>query len=198
LRAAEQDRPDVARHRKRWRAYQPFMDSASFIFLDETGATTNMTRRHGWAPQSERLVDAVPHGHWKTTTLVVGLRTTGIVAPHILGGPMTGEAFRTYVEGILAPSLLPGDIVVMDNLAAHKVGGVREAIAAAGAGVMYLPAYSPDLNPIEQAFAKLKAFLRKQAARTKDKLWETIGAALAAFSPTECQNYITNSGYNSA
>lgn len=165
------------------------------MFLDETGATTNMVRRYGWGPRSERLVDAAPHGHWRTTTFLAGLRSTGIIAPLVLDGPMTGEAFRAYVEQFLAPSLAPGDVVVMDNLAAHKVAGIREAITAAGASVLYLPPYSPDLNPIEQMFAKLKALLRKAAARTRVALWETIGRLLDTFSPAECRNYLENSGY---
>jgi transposase len=171
------------------------MDPASFVFLDETGATTKMVRRYGWGPKGERLVDAAPHGHWCTTTFVAGLRSTGLIAPLVLAGPMTGEAFRAYVEQILAPSLLPGDVVVMDNLPAHKAAGVAEAIAAAGAYILYLPPYSPDLNPIEQLFAKLKALLRKAAARTRDALWDTIGRLLDAFSPVECRNYLENSGY---
>jgi transposase len=171
------------------------MDPASFVFLDETGATTKMVRRYGWGPTGERLVDAAPHGHWCTTTFVAGLRSTGLIAPLVLDGPMTGEAFRAYVEQILAPSLLPGDVVVMDNLPAHKAAGVAEAIAAAGAYILYLPPYSPDLNPIEQLFAKLKALLRKAAARTRDALWDTIGRLLDAFSPVECRNYLENSGY---
>jgi transposase len=171
------------------------MDPARFVFLDETGASTNMVRRYGWGPRNERLVDATPHGHWKTTTFVAGLRSTGFVAPLVLDGPMTGAAFRAYVEQFLVPTLAPGDVVVMDNLAAHKVAGVREAVQAAGAHVMLLPAYSPDLNPIEQAFAKLKAGLRKAAARTREALWDTIGQLLDGFSPSECQNYLANSGY---
>ena len=171
------------------------MDPTAFVFLDETGASTNMVRRYGWAPRGERLVDAAPHGHWKTTTFLAGLRSTGIIAPLVLDGPMTGDAFRAYVDQFLAPALSPGDIVVMDNLAAHKVAGVREAITAAGASILYLPPYSPDLNPIEQMFAKLKALLRGAAARTRDALWDTIGRLLDAFSPTECQNYLENSGY---
>ena len=171
------------------------MDPTAFVFLDETGATTNMARRYGWSARGERLVDAAPHGHWKTTTFLAGLRSSGIVAPLVLDGPMTGEAFLAYVQQFLAPELKPGDVVVMDNLSAHKVAGVAEAIRAAGASLMYLPAYSPDLNSIEQAFAKLKALLRKAAARTREALWTTIGQLLDTFSPDECQNYLTNSGY---
>jgi hypothetical protein len=128
------------------------MDPASFVFLDETSAATNMVRRHGWGPKGERLVDATPHGHWKTTTFVAGLRSTGIIAPLVLDGPMTGDVFLAYVRQFLAPALSPGDVVVMDNLSAHKVVGVQHAIAAAGASILYLPPYSPDLNPIEQMF----------------------------------------------
>jgi transposase len=171
------------------------MDPASFVFLDETGATTNMVRRYGWAPKGQRLVDAAPHGHWRTTTFVAGLRSTGIIAPLVVDGPMTGETFRAYVEQVLAPALSPGDVVVMDNLAAHKVTGLRKAIAAVGASILYLPPYSPDLNPIEQMFAKLKALLRRAAARTRETLWTTIGRLLDTFSPAECRNYLTNSGY---
>jgi transposase len=175
--------------------WQRFIDPDSLVFLDETGATTNMVRRHGWAPKGERLVDASPHGHWRTTTFVAGLRATGIIAPLVLDGPMTGKAFHAYAEQMLAPALQPGDVVVMDNLAPHKVAGVREAIAAAHASILYLPPYSPDLNPIEQMFAKLKTLLRKAAARTREALWTAIGQSLDAFSPTECQNYIVNCGY---
>ena len=154
-----------------------------------------MARRYGWSQKGERLVDAAPHGHWKTSTFLAGLRSTGLIAPLVLDGPMTGEAFLAYVRQFLAPELRPGDVVVMDNLAAHKVAGVREAIAAAGANVLYLPPYSPDLNPIEQVFAKLKGLLRKAAARTRDTLWHTIGTLLDAFTPDECANYLANSGY---
>ena len=177
------------------------MDPERFVFLDETGTTTNMTRRYGWGPKIERLVDATPWGHWSTTTFVAGLRASGIVAPWVIGGAMDGPAFRTYVEQVLVPELRKDDVVVMDNLPAHKVAGVREAIRAAGASTLYLPPYSPDLNllgldpRIEQVFAKIKALLRKAGARTKAALWDTIGAALHAFSPDECQRYLTNSGY---
>ena len=159
------------------------------------GAATNMIRRYGWGPRSARLVDAAPHGHWRTTTCVAGLRSTGLVAPLVLDGPMTGEAFLAYVGQFLAPVLSNGDVVVMDNLAAHKVAGVREAIRATGASLLYLPPYSPDLNPIEQAFAKLKALLRKAAARTREALWTTIGSLLDTFTPAECSNYLAHSGY---
>lgn len=171
------------------------MEPASFVFLDETSAATNMIRRYGWGPKGERLVDSAPHGHWRTTTFVAGLRATGIIAPLVLDGPMTGDIFRAYIEQFLAPALSPGDVVVMDNLAAHKVAGVREAVTAVGATILYLPPYSPDLNPIEQMFAKLKALLRKAAARTRDALWDTIGHLLDAFSPAECRKYLENSGY---
>ena len=173
------------------------MDPTRFVFLDETGTATNLARRYGRGPLGERLVGAVPHGHWRTTTFVAGLRQTGIVAPLVLDGPMTGRAFRAYVEQCLAPALASGDVVVLDNLAAHKIDGVRQAIAAAGASVLYLPPYSPDLNPIEQLFAKLKALLRKAAARTKEELWSTIGRLLASIPPAECARYLHHCHYGS-
>ena len=185
----------MAAHRRSWRVWQRHMDPAAFVFLDETGASTNMIRRYGWGPKGERLVDAAPRGHWRTTAFVAGLRCSGVVAPLVLDGPMAGAAFRAYVERVLAPALTPGDVVVMDNLAAHKVAGVREAIAAAGASALYLPPYSPDLNPIEQAFAKLKAGLRKAGARTQEALWAAIADLLDGFGPAECRNYLANSGY---
>ena len=184
------------------------MDAERFVFLDETATTTAMTRLYGWGRKGERLVDAAPAGHWKTTTFVAGLRSRGLIAPLVLDGPMTGEVFRAYVEQMLAPALELGDVVVMDNLPAHKVAGVRAAIQAAHASLLYLPSYSPDLNPIEQVFAKLKALLRKAAARSKDGLWQTIGTLLDkdglwqtigtlldAFTPEECRNYLANAGY---
>jgi transposase len=165
------------------------------VFIDETGATTKMARRYGRSLRGERLVMSVPHGHWKTTTFLAGLRHDRIDAPCVIDGPMTGELFLAYVEQFLAPTLSPGDIVIMDNLPAHKVKGVAEAITARGAELRYLPPYSPDLNPIEQMFAKLKALLRKAAARSIGTLWDTIGLLLDAFSPCECSNYLRNSGY---
>jgi transposase len=173
------------------------MDGRRFVFLDETAATTAMTRLYGWGQRGERLVDAAPWGHWKTSTVIAGLRSDGVIAPCVLDGAMTGELFRAYVEQILAPALTPGDVVVMDNLPVHKVAGVEAAIRAAGASLLYLPSYSPDLNPIEQLFAKLKALLRKAAARTKDMLWTMIGTLLDQFTPDECVNYFKNSGYGS-
>ena len=154
-----------------------------------------MTRRYGRAPRGQRLVAAVPHGHWKISTFVAGLRTGGLIAPLVVDGAMNGDIFRAYVEQILAPTLKPGDIVILDNLASHKVTGVREAIDARGASLVYLPPYSPDLNPIEQAFAKLKALLRKIAARTVSTLWDALAVMLDRFTPHECANYLANAGY---
>jgi transposase len=165
------------------------------VFIDETWATTNMARRYGRCLRGERLIAAVPHRHWKTSTFVGALRLSGLTAPLVIDGAMNGETFRAYVEQVLAPTLCPGDIVIMDNLGSHKVSGVREAIEARGAIVRYLPPYSPDLNPIEQLFAKLKALLRKAAARSVEALWTVIGALLPTFSPAECANYFAHSGY---
>lgn len=166
------------------------------IFIDETGASTKMARLRGRAVRGERCRASVPHGHWKTTTFTAGLRLSGLTAPMVLDGAMNGPAFLAYVEQVLAPDLAPGDIVVMDNLPAHKVAGVRQAIEAAGATLLYLPPYSPDFNPIEMAFSKLKAILRKAAARTVTDLWEAIAGALDAFTPSDCQNYFAAAGYD--
>jgi len=154
-----------------------------------------MTRTRGRAPKGERCIACVPHGHWKTTTFIAGLRHNDIIAPMVLDGPMDGEAFLTYVRTFLCPTLNPGDIVIADNLSSHNVAGVKEAIAAKGATLRYLPPYSPDLNPIEKMFSKLKALLRKAAHRTVDALWNEIGKLLDAFSPDECRNYFASSGY---
>ena len=198
MRAAEQDRPDVAKARQEWRASQPDLNPERLVFIDETGAKTNMVRLYGRAPRGSRLVASASFGHWMTTTFVGALRCDQIAAPCVFDGPMNGPCFLAYVEHFLAPTLRRGDVVVMDNLPAHKVAGVREAIERAGATLRYLPAYSPDLNPIEQAFAKLKAALRKAAARTFEGLIQAIGLALADFKPHECANYIANSGYRQA
>jgi transposase len=171
------------------------MSPARLIFVDETGAATNMARRYGRSPRGRRLDGPVPFGHWKTTTFVTGLTTRGFLAPYVTDGPMNGPIVLAWTEQMLAPELAPGDVVIMDNLAAHKVAGVRKAIEDRGAELLYLPPYSPDLNPIEQAFAKLKALLRKAAERSVDGLWNAIGRLLDQFSPPECANYLANSGY---
>jgi transposase len=165
------------------------------VFIDETWASTNMARRYGRCPRGERLVSAVPYGHWKTTTFIAALRQDGLTAPFVVDGPINGEWFVVYVEQVLAPTLSKGDIVIMDNLASHKVAGVREAIEAKSARLLYLPPYSPDLNPIEQVFAKLKALLRKAAARSIESLWKLIGRLIRRFPPNECANYFANLGY---
>jgi transposase len=167
------------------------------VFIDETGTNTKMARIYGRAPKGQRLVGKVPWGHWKTTTFTAGLRCDGLTAPWVLDGAMNKLAFETYVEKVLAPTLRPGDIVVMDNLPAHKGDKVREMIEAAGAVRLLLPPYSPDLNPIEMAFAKLKALLRKAAERTVGALWDRIGQVLDAFTPQECANYFRHAGYRS-
>lgn len=187
----------MAAQRQRFRRAQRRLTPERLVFIDETWASTAMARPRGRAPRGARLVSAVPHGHWKTTTFVAGLRQAGVVAPLVLDGPMNGAAFRAYVAQMLAPTLRPGDIVIMDNLSAHKVTGGRQAIEARGAELVYLPPYSPDLNPIEQLFARLKALLRKAAARTVSTLWAAIGALLESFQPDECANYFRNSGYAS-
>jgi transposase len=166
------------------------------VFIDETWASTNMARRYGRAPRGERLRAAIPHGHWKTTTFIAGLRNSGMVAPMVLDGPINGELFQAYVEQVLVPELRRGDVVIMDNLGSHKGAAVRSAIEAVGAALLYLPPYSPDFNPIENAFAKLKAALRKAAARTVDALWTVIGQISDTFTPTECANYFAAAGYD--
>ena len=165
------------------------------MFIDETWASTNMARRYGRAPRGERLRAAIPHGHWKTTTFVAGLRLDGVVAPLVLDGPINAATFEAYVEQFLAPTLQPGDIVVMDNLSSHKAPKVRVLIEAVGAKLLYLPPYSPDFNPIEKLFSKLKALLRKAAERTVDGLWRVIGECLDRFTPRECANYFEAAGY---
>ena len=154
-----------------------------------------MTRRYGRSPRGERLDGPVPHGHWKSTTFVAGLTTRGFVAPYVLDGAMNSRLFSAWVGQMLAPALRPGDVVIMDNLAAHKTTAVRENIRARGARLFLLPPYSPDLNPIEQAFAKLKALLRAAKERTVERLWSRLGNLLALFKPDECSNYIRNAGY---
>jgi transposase len=195
LHASEQDRPDVARRRAQWRKYQGRLDPSRLVFIDETWAKTNMTRSHGRAPRGKRLVAKAPHGRWRTLTFLAALRRDRIDAPCVIDGPINGESF--LAEQILIPALKPGDIVIIDNLGSHKGKAVRRAIRAAAAKLFFLPPYSPDLNPIEQVFAKLKTLLRKAAERTVEATWRRIGPLLPAFSPAECANYFVNAGYAS-
>jgi transposase len=188
----------VKRGREAWRVAQPAVAPERWVFGDETWASTNMARTHGRCPVGERLVMAIPHGHWKTTTFVAALRADGLTAPTVVDGAMTGDLFVAYVEQQLVPTLRPGDVVVMDNLSCHKRAGVRAAIEAAGCALRLLPPYSPDLNPIEKAFSKLKAKLRAAAKRTVDELWEYLGEVLGAFHPEECRNYFRSCGYTNA
>ena len=194
--ASEQDRPDVLKGRRDWFDGQVDLDPEKLVFIDETGLSTKMARRYGRSPRGERCRSGVPHGHWKTTTFTGALRLTGMTAPMVLDGAMNGIAFRAYVEQVLVPTLSPGDVVVMDNLPAHKADGVRQAIEKAGAQLRYLPPYSPDFNPIEMAFSKLKAMLRAKAERTIDALWTTVGTLVDRFEPVECANYFKAAGYD--
>ena len=196
--ATEQERPDVARRRASWKKYQGRIDPRRLVFIDETWAKTNMARTHGWHRRGQPLRATVPHGRWRTLTFLAALRHDRIAAPCVFDGPINGESFLAYVTQALVPTLKPGDIVVMDNLGSHKAPAVRTAIRAAGARLFFLPPYSPDLNPIEQVFAKLKTLLRKAAERSVDATWRRIGSLLACFSPDECAAYLTNSGYASA
>jgi transposase len=184
------------KRRWEWFENQPDLEPDRLVFIDETWAKTNMARTHGRAPRGERLRAAIPHGHWQTTTFVAGLRISGMVAPMVLDGPINAELFQAYVEQVLIPDLRPGDIVVMDNLGSHKGAGVRAAIEAAGAELLYLPPYSPDFNPIEKAFSKLKAMLRKAAARTVGALWAAIGEIIGTITAAECANYFAAAGYD--
>src|ERR1700710_1961235 len=193
--ASEQERADVKAAREDWVDGQADLDPARLIFIDESVLSTKMARLRGWAAKGERCRAAIPHGHWKTVTFVGGLTLAGFVAPMLLDGPMDGECFLAWIEQMLVPTLRPGDIVIMDNLAAHKVAGVRQAIEARGAALRYLPPYSPDLNPIENAFAKLKAHVRKSAARTLDALERAAANALQQFRPDQCSNFFANAGY---
>jgi transposase len=193
--ASEQERPDVAAARVAWQADQPGLDPKRLVFIDETGTSTNMARLRGRAKRGRRVVGRVPWGHWKVLTFVAALRHDGITAPFVIDCAMTRAIFVEYLRQCLIPTLQPGDIVVMDNLPAHKGGTVRQIIEAAGAELRYLPAYSPDLNPIEQGFSKLKAHLRKAQERTIDTLWQRIGKLLDLFQPQECANFFANSGY---
>ena len=196
LHAAEQQRPDVRAEREDGFEAQDELDPERLLFLDETATTTNMVRRYGWAARGERCRVAVPHGHWRTTTVTAALRTSGVVATALFDGATNGKRFRAYVTDTLVPVLKRGDTVIMDNLGAHKVAGVRQAIQAVGAKLLYLPPYSPDLNPIEQIFAKLKGHLRKAAARTLPDLKEAIRSAFDTLTPKACRNCLAAAGYD--
>lgn len=193
--ASEQQREDVAAAREHWQAWQQTCDVSKLVFLDETGARADRIRRYGRALGGARCVDAAPAGHWQTLTFIAGLRVDQLTAPWCLNQAMNGEAFKEYLSAQLGPTLKPGAILICDNLPAHKVADVQALIEARGATLKYLPPYSPDLNPIEQVFAKLKALLRKAAERTVDKLWQTIGQLMDQFHPDERRNYFHNSGY---
>jgi|SRR5580693_6201802 len=198
LRASEQDRLDVKQAREEWTSVrQPKMrlEPQRLVFLDETGTTTKMTRLRGRSLKGRRLVSKAPFGHWKTQTFVAGLRCGALTAPFVIDAPMNRLIFETYVETQLAPALKPGDVVILDNLPAHKSAAAEKTIRARGAWLLFLPPYSPDLNPIEMAFAKLKALLRARAVRTIDALWRAIGEICDLFSPEECQNYFAAAGY---
>ena len=185
----------MAEARVLWKANQPSLDPARLVFIDETGANTRMVRRYARAPRGQRALARQPFGHWKTTTFTAALRHDGLTAPFVLDGPMNREAFLVYIDQVLGPTLKPGDIVVMDNLPAHKGDRVTALIEARDAKLMFLPPYSPDLNPIELAFSKFKTLLRKAAERTVPALWDRIGDTLDAFTPQECSNYFRHDGY---
>jgi len=185
----------VAHRRRAWFEAQPDLEPERLVFIDETGASTKMARRYGRSKRGTRCRAPVPHGHWKTTTFVGALRLQGMTAPMVLDGAMHGAAFLAYVEQALVPTLKPGDIVIMDNLPAHKPTAVRQAIEKAGAELRFLPPYSPDFNPIEMAFSKFKAFLRGIAPRTVNDLWDAIAQAVDIFTPNECRNFFTAAGY---
>jgi transposase len=185
----------VARQRLEWQLTQALIDPERVVFIDETWAKTNMSRTYGRSTVGTRVLERVPCGRWQTTTFIGALRATGFVAPLTVDGPINGDVFLAWIQQHLAPTLSPGDIVVMDNLSSHKVQGVRAAIEKVGAELRYLPAYSPDLNPIEPAFSKFKKLLRDGAARTVDKLWDLCGQVLDAFTPDECRNYFQHCGY---
>jgi transposase len=185
----------VAAARALWKERQKQLDPGRLVFIDETGTSTNMARQRGRCPRGQRLIGKVPHGHWKITTFVAALRCDAVTAPFVIDEPMNGEIFAVYLERCLVPTLRPNDIVVMDNLPVHKSDNVRRIIEAAGATLVYLPPYSPDLNPIEMAFAKLKSHLRKAAERSMPAPWDRIGSILELFSSDECANYFTHAGY---
>jgi transposase len=197
LLALEQARADIARKRHRWKGWQARLDPARLVFIDETWIKTNMAPLYGWGPKGKRLRGFAPHGHWRTLTFLGALRCDRLTAPCVFDGPINGQCFSAYVEQQLVPVLRPGDIVVMDNLGSHKSALVRQLIRAAGARLWFLPPYSPDLNPIEQAFAKIKHWMRHAQKRSIEDTWRFIGSLVETIQPEECQNYLENAGYAS-
>ena len=187
----------MARPRQRWKSWQAWLDPSRLVFIDETWIKTNMAPLRGWGPKGRRLKGYAPHGHWRTMTFLAGLRMDGLTAPCVFDGPINGLSFRAYVEQILIPTLKPGDIVILDNLGSHKSRAVRDAIRAAGARLWFLPPYSPDLNPIEQVFAKIKHWMRMAQERTLEDTWRMVGRLATTIKPQECQNYFENAGYAS-
>jgi transposase len=192
---SEQLRPKIARRRAQWKKYQDRIDPRRLVFIDETWAKTNMAPLRGWSLKGQRLHAKVPYGHWKTMTFLAALRWDRIVAPCVLDQPINGASFLDYIVQFLLPTLTSGDVVIMDNLASHKRPAVRQAIRSVGARLLFLPPYSPDLNPIEQVFAKLKHLMRKAAERTQEATWKRIGTLLDCFTSKECAAYLANSGY---
>jgi transposase len=195
--ALEQARSDVVRRRQRWRSWQAHLDPTKLVFIDETWIKTNMAPLRGWAPKGKRLRAYAPHGHWRTLTFLGALRCDRLTAPCIFDGPINGQSFRAYVEQLLVPTLKPGDIVIMDNLGSHKSAALRQMIRAAGARLWFLPPYSPDLNPIEQAFSKIKHWMRMAQKRSIPDVWRHIGRLVDTITKDECANYLENAGYAS-
>jgi transposase len=193
----EQSRPDIARKRARWKTHQGRIDPRRLVFIDETWIKTNMAPLRGWGPRGQRLAARVPHGHWKTLTFIGALRHDRIDAPFVIDGPINGDLFTLYVRKVLVPTLKQGDVVVLDNLGSHKGQAARKAIRAAGAHLLFLPPYSPDLNPIEQVFAKLKHLIRNAAPRTVETTWQKLGDLLDLFEYDECARFLKNAGYAS-
>jgi transposase len=195
LHAAEQDRPDVVQARRAWRRKRWKAKLRRLVFIDETSTKTNMVRLRGRCRRGSRLVAKTPHGHWKTSTFIAALRHNKLTAPFTIDGAVNGEVFLAYVRRVLVPTLRTDDIVIMDNLGSHKIPGILEAIRTAGAKLLFVPPYSPDLNPIEMAFSKIKSILRKKAHRTVEALWRELGEIAKCFSPRECRNYLRHAGY---
>ncbi|MFI4976745.1 MAG: IS630 family transposase [Caulobacterales bacterium] len=193
----EQTRPDVARKRARWKTYQGRISPSRLVFIDETWVKTNMAPLRGWGPKGRRLKAYAPFGHWKTQTFIAALRHDRIDAPWVIDGPINGELFLLYVDKVLVPTLAKGDVVILDNLGSHKAKAARAAVRARGAHLLFLPPYSPDLNPIEQVFAKLKHMMRKAQPRDVEATWRKAGLLLDLFAPHECANYLRNAGYSS-